>query len=38
MVLVVLGIINTLWMGPLMSLTFSLIDWVLTPLEFLVRP
>jgi len=37
LVLVVLGVINALWMAPLMSLTFALIDWVLTPLELLLK-
>jgi len=35
MALVVAGVISTLWMQPLMALTFGLLDFVLTPLQML---
>ncbi|MFI5444348.1 site-2 protease family protein [Polaromonas sp. UC242_47] len=37
MALVISGIISNLWMRPLMALTYSLLDMVLTPLAMLVR-
>jgi Zn-dependent protease len=37
MALVISGIISNLWMRPLMALTYSLLDIVLTPLAMLVR-
>ena len=37
MALVITGIISNLWMRPLMALTYSLLDIVLTPLAMLVR-
>jgi cytochrome c-type biogenesis protein CcmH/NrfF len=36
--LLVAGVITTLWMLPLMSVTYGLIDLVLTPLRLLVLP
>lgn len=35
--LVVAGVISSLWMRPVMDLTFGLLDILLTPLSFLVR-
>ena len=35
--LVIAGVLSTLWMRPLMGLTFSLIDLLLSPLSFLVK-
>ena len=35
--LVIAGVLSTLWMRPLMGLTFSLIDLLLSPLGFLVK-
>ena len=36
MALVISGVVSTLWMRPLMSLTFSLLELLLTPLSFLI--
>ncbi|PIT79199.1 site-2 protease family protein [Limnohabitans sp. JirII-31] len=38
MALVVMGVINSLWMAPLMTLTFELLSLLLSPLEFLLKP
>ncbi|MDI9331858.1 MAG: site-2 protease family protein [Alphaproteobacteria bacterium] len=35
--LVLLGVINSVWMQPVMGLTFALIDGVLSPLKFLLK-
>jgi Zn-dependent protease len=35
--LVLAGVLGNIWMRPLMSLTYSVIDLVLTPLSFLVK-
>jgi Zn-dependent protease len=35
--LVIAGVLGNIWMRPLMSLTYGLIDLVLTPLGFLVK-
>lgn len=35
--LVVAGILSTIWMRPLMNLTYDFLDLVLTPLSFLVK-
>lgn len=37
MFMVMLGALNTVWMQPLMTLTYSLIDWVLSPLDAMVQ-
>jgi len=37
MALVILGVVSTLWMQPVMALTYNLLDLLLTPLSFLVR-
>lgn len=37
MALVLLGAIHSIWMQPLMGLTFSLLEWVLSPLSFLLK-
>jgi len=37
MALVLLGAIHSIWMQPLMGLTFSLLEWVLSPLGFLLK-
>lgn len=37
MALVVAGVVSTLWMRPVMALTFSLLDLVLSPLAWLIR-
>jgi Zn-dependent protease len=37
MALVILGVVSTLWMQPIMALTYSLLDILLTPLSFLIR-
>jgi Zn-dependent protease len=37
MALVITGVVNTLWMHPLMNMTFSLIKLALRPLSFLLR-
>ena len=35
--LVVAGVVGTLWLRPLMSLGFSIIQWVISPLVALLR-
>ena len=35
--LVIAGVLSTIWMQPLMSLTYGFLDLVLTPLRFLVK-
>jgi Zn-dependent protease len=35
--LVLAGVIGTLWLRPIMGLTFELLDLLLTPLNFLIR-
>ena len=35
--LVVAGVVNSLWMQPVMAVTFALLDLLLTPFAFLVR-
>lgn len=37
MALVVFGIINAFWMGPMMALTYDIISLALTPLQLLLR-
>jgi Zn-dependent protease len=37
MALVVSGLVSSLWMQPVMALTFGLVDLLLTPLAALVR-
>ena len=37
MALVVAGVVSTVWMRPVMSLTFGLLDLVLSPLAWLIR-
>lgn len=37
MALVIAGVVSTLWMQPVMALTFALLDLALTPLAMLVR-
>jgi len=37
MALVITGIVSTLWMRPVMSLTYGLLDFLLTPLSFLLH-
>lgn len=37
MALVILGVVSTLWMQPIMALTYGLLDILLTPLSFLIR-
>lgn len=37
MALVVTGIVSSVWMGPLMDLTFALLKLALSPLSFLIR-
>jgi len=37
MALVISGVVSALWMQPLMALTYSLIELLLTPLSFLIR-
>lgn len=37
MALVIAGVVSTLWMQPIMSLTFSLLKLVLSPLSFLLN-
>jgi len=36
MALVISGVVGNLWLRPLMSLTYSTIEWLLTPLEMLL--
>ena len=38
MALVVLKVVDTLWMAPLMTLTFELLSLMLSPFEFLLKP
>jgi hypothetical protein len=35
--LVIAGVVSTLWMQPVMALTFGLLDLLLSPLAMLVR-
>ena len=35
--LVLMGVINSLWMGPIMATTFEGIQWVLQPLASLLQ-
>lgn len=37
MALVILGVVTTLWMQPVMALTYNLLDLLLMPLSFLIR-
>ncbi len=37
MALVILGVVSTLWMQPVMALTYNLLDLLLMPLSFLIR-
>lgn len=37
MALVIAGVVSTLWMQPVMAITFALLDVLLTPLSLLVR-
>ncbi len=37
MALVITGVVNTLWMQPVMDLTLGLIKQILSPLSFLIR-
>ncbi|MEY2803145.1 MAG: hypothetical protein RL657_481 [Pseudomonadota bacterium] len=37
MALVLLGVVNSIWMQPVMGLTFALIDGVLLPLKWLIQ-
>jgi Zn-dependent protease len=37
MFMVMIGALNTVWMQPLMTLTYALIDWVLSPLEAMIQ-
>ncbi len=37
MALVLLGVINAIWMQPIMGLTFALIDGLLSPFKFVLR-
>jgi len=37
MALVIAGVLSTLWMQPVMSLTFGLLDLLLTPFSMLAR-
>ena len=37
MALVVSGLVSSLWMQPMMALTFGLVDLLLSPLSALVR-
>lgn len=37
MALVISGLVNSLWMRPLMGLTYGLLELLLTPLSFLIR-
>jgi Zn-dependent protease len=38
MALVVLKVVDTLWMAPIMSLTFELLSLLLSPFAFLLKP
>jgi hypothetical protein len=33
-----LKVVDTLWMAPIMSLTFELLSLMLSPFEFLLKP
>ncbi|HBH37046.1 MAG TPA: site-2 protease family protein, partial [Curvibacter sp.] len=35
--LVIAGVVSTLWMKPVMSLTYGLLDILLTPFSILIR-
>ena len=37
MALVIAGVVNTLWMQPVMNLTYGLLDLLLTPLSYLIK-
>ncbi|MFZ3221073.1 MAG: site-2 protease family protein [Rhodoferax sp.] len=37
MALVIMGVVSTLWMQPVMALTFGLLDFLLTPFSALIR-
>ncbi len=37
MFMVMIGALNTVWMQPLMTLTYGLIDWVLSPLDTMIQ-
>lgn len=37
MALIVLGILNTIWMQPVMQLSYALLQWMLSPFSFLIR-
>jgi Zn-dependent protease len=37
MFMVMIGALNTVWMQPLMTLTYALIDWVLSPLDSMIQ-
>jgi hypothetical protein len=37
MALVIAGVLSTVWMQPVMGLTFDLIDLLLTPFSWLAR-
>ena len=37
MALVLFGVINAIWMRPIMGLTFALIDGLLSPFKFVLR-
>jgi Zn-dependent protease len=37
MFMVMIGALNTVWMQPLMTLTYALIDWVLSPLDTMIQ-
>jgi len=37
MALVIMGVVSTLWMQPVMALTFNLLDLLLTPFAALIR-
>ncbi|WP_310626499.1 site-2 protease family protein [Limnohabitans sp.] len=38
MALIVLKVVDTLWMAPIMTLTFELLSLMLSPFEFLLKP
>jgi Zn-dependent protease len=38
MTLVLLKVVDTLWMTPIMTLTFELLSLMLSPFEFLLKP
>jgi hypothetical protein len=38
MALVVLKVVDSLWMAPIMTLTFELLSLMLSPFEFLLKP